>query len=137
MAQNDKGFWSNLGSWFGGSDSSGGSSSGSFSDSGWGTVFQAILGGVSSRSESREAQRAREQEAGLARELARYSGDEQRRTIDFQSRLTDARERNRVARRAAARRGFALGTGEGRPEEVELPRFQDYYVDPTAKPPKG
>lgn len=132
-SSSSKGFLSSLGNLFGGGD-------GGFASSGWGMLAQGILGGIGASSaasdqrrmsrEAMEAQRRAQQEA------IRSSGDEQRRTIDFETRLNEANRLNERARLATAWSNWDKQPATQTTKPVTLPNFADYYVAPTPEPTK-
>src|SRR5688572_1722244 len=90
------GWMSAIGSMFGG-DSGGGSSGGGM----WGAIAQGILSGIGSSSRSSSDRRARKEELEMLRatqlENTRAQGDEGRRTIDFERRLSEGQRLNERA----------------------------------------
>jgi hypothetical protein len=117
----------------------------------WTMAASALLGGVSASSSARQSDKDREREYQLRRELAelearsrdqlaRTTGDETRRTIDFESRLNESNRLNERARLSTAWDAWKPGGGKPAAKPVAAPRFQDYYVAPPVQqplPPKG
>lgn len=111
------------------------------------TMINGILSGVAASSEASENRRNTEEDYRFRRELAqmelegrerlgRISGDEDRRTIDFQSRLTESQRLNERARLGKAWDAWGSGSSaKPAAQPVTAPNFNDYYVAPPVKPP--
>lgn len=94
--------WGNYGGYTDASSS--GSSWGSSGGDGWGQLFQAFLGGVSSYSSARASKDAEKERARAQMEALRETGRQQRATSAFESSLADYwREKQKERDRA----GFA------------------------------
>lgn len=119
----------------------------SYSSSGdaWGDMFSAILGGVAASSNRRQSDRDSRAAREAARELAilrmqgdrdniRLSGDEQRRTADFETRLNESTRLNERARLARAWDAWRPGGGKPAAQPVATPNFNDWAVAPSTLP---
>jgi hypothetical protein len=146
--------------WSWGSGYSGGASSGASSGSSggtdwgfWAAAASAVMSGVSASSQaSRDRSQAREMgeiEGRNRIRSARVEGDETRRTIDFENRLTEANRLNERARLARAWTAWGKGDNSKPAAQPVLgPDFNTYAVPPEydfpttepakpAKPNKG
>jgi hypothetical protein len=133
--------WGNW-SWNGGA-SSGATSSGSGSSGGgggdsyafWGSIASAMLSGASASSQASRDGKDRRQElemaARVSQRLARIQGDEQRRTIDFESRLGEANRLNERNRMGSAWSAWSAGdNSKPAAQRVARPVLDDYFTAP-------
>jgi hypothetical protein len=137
--------WDWRGGYSGGA-TSGGSTGGSVSEGAsgggggdswgfWGSIASAMLSGVGSSSRAR-AERESSRESAMidaisAERQVRLTGDEQRRTIDFESRTNEANRLNERARMGRAWTAWGKGDNSKPAAQPVLgPDFRSYYVEP-------
>ena len=132
-----------------GGDAGASSSSGSWGGGdGWAMAASAILGGIGSSSKDKKDRKSAAEEMKLRRELmamqmqsdrelTRMRGDEDRRTIDFQSRLGESNRLNERARLGRAWDSWSSGSGK-KPaaQPVATPDYNSYYVPPEQAQPQ-
>lgn len=106
------------------------------------TIASGILSGIGASSRARSDKEQLRQQREIAemeirsREgLARIAGDEDRRTIDFETRLNEANRLNERARLGKAWDAWGKGdNSKPAAQPVIAPNFQDYYQKPEPEP---